>query len=107
MRVSRLGRCGFVKQSLQSDGEVNCFIAISVLCEDGNDCGYHLTINQQGFNYTELSSRAVEDRKIVPPNPILEDEYVNGNVTLNTAKYYYLPVNREDYGNSLILLNKT
>lgn len=43
----------------------------------------------------------------VPPNPILEDEYVNGNVTLNTAKYYYLPVNREDYGNSLILLNKT
>lgn len=37
----------------------------------------------------------------------MEDQYVNGNVTHNKVKYYYFPVSREDYGNSLILLNKT
>ena len=26
---------------------------------------------------------------------------------MNTVKYYSFPVSREDYGNSLILLNKT
>jgi len=75
--------------------------------ENNPDCSYNLRVDQQGFNYTEHSSKAVEDFVPSPPQPILENEYVNGNVTYNKVKYYYLPVAREDYGNSLILLNKT
>lgn len=82
-------------------------MAISVLCEGGKDCAYHLTVDQQNYTFTEQTSKKSDDFKPVPPNPILEDEYVNGNVTQNKVKYYYLPVSKEDYGNSLILLNKT
>ena len=100
-----------------SNGEINCFLAISVLCEpdssrETNDCAYHLTINQRGYNYTERISKAVHplvDRLMgyPPPNAILEEAYINGNVSYNKVKYHYFPISKKDYGNSLILLNKT
>jgi len=106
MRTSRSG-CVGVKSSLQENGDIDCFLAISVTCEDQKDCAYNLRIEQQGFEYVEQSSKAVENFTASPPQPILENEYVNGNVSYDKMRYYYLPVAREDYGNSLILLNKT
>ena len=52
-------------------------------------------------------SRPVENFTPVPPGPILTQEYVNGHVEFNTTKYYQFPVSKVDYGNSLIILNKT
>jgi hypothetical protein len=42
-----------------------------------------------------------------PPMPILQKEYVNGNVTNGEIRYYYFPINYPQMGDSLILLNKT
>lgn len=45
MRTSRLGRCAFVKSSLQESGEAQCFLAISVQCEDGEECAYRIKVD--------------------------------------------------------------
>jgi hypothetical protein len=49
----------------------------------------------------------IENFKPTPPGPILTDEYVNGFTFYDVTKYYFFPVAPEDYGNTLILLNKT
>lgn len=108
MRRSRWSKCGSLLHSLQEDGRQLCFIAISVRCGTKEDCAYNLKIEQIGVNSSIVqSSRPTETFTPVPPGPILSKEYVNGHVGYNTTKYYQFPVSSADYGNSLIILNKT
>ena len=108
MRRSRWSKCGSLLHSLQDDGRQLCFISVSVNCATGEDCAYNLKIEQQGVDSTYVhDSRPIGDFKATPPGPCLSDEYQNGFVEYNKTKYYYFPVSREDYGNSLVLLNKT
>ena len=44
---------------------------------------------------------------VLPPGPILRDQYTNGRVSKDEIKYYYFPINYKDMGESMILLNKT
>ena len=77
-------------------------------CGSEDDCAFNLKIEQIGVDSSIVhSSRPTETFTPTPPGPILAEEFVNGQVGYNKTKYYYFPIDREDYGNSLIFLNKT
>jgi len=93
---------------LLGDGTQQCFLAIAVTCSDGKQCAYRLKIEQKGVD-TEIrqTSEAGPVEAVLPPGPILRDEYTNGRVSNGEIKYYYFPVNYKEMGESMILLNKT
>jgi hypothetical protein len=93
---------------LLGDGTQSCFLAIGVTCSDGKQCAYRLKIEQRGVDASvRQTSEAGPVDAVLPPGPILRDEYTNGRVGNGEIKYYYFPVNYKDMGESMILLNKT
>jgi hypothetical protein len=108
MRRSRWAKCGSLLLSLQEDGRQLCFVGISVRCGTEEDCAYNLKIESVGVNSSIVhDSRPTENFIPTPPMPVLAQEFVSGYTTFNKSKYHYFPVSRQDYGNSLILVNKT
>ena len=65
-------------------------------------------IEQKGVLSTKVQSASAGLAfDAVPPGPILEGEYTNGQVYQGQVKYYFFPIEYETMGDPLILLNKT
>lgn len=83
-------------------------MAISVYCEGFNhQCGYYLRIDQMFLNSSVIqSANASTTFQPIPPNPILINNFVSGNVEYGNITYHVLPFNK-DSGSVVVLLNKT
>lgn len=65
-------------------------------------------IEQKGVLATKVQSASAGLAfDAVPPGPIIEGEYTNGQVYQGQVKYYFFPIEYETMGDPLILLNKT
>jgi hypothetical protein len=105
---ARQPRCDGFFTSLQGNGAQRCFISIAVRCAGSSFCAWKLVIEQKGVLSTKVQSASAGLAfDAVPPGPILEGEYTNGQVYQGQVKYYFFPIEYETMGDPLILLNKT
>ena len=107
---SRLGAqalCGSHTTSLLGDGTQACLLAIGVTCGDGGQCAYRLKIEQEGLNSSVVTGVEDRDPTPAPPGPVLADGYTDGHVGHGEVKYYYFPVDWQNMGETMVLLNKT
>lgn len=115
MRDDRNFKCLTSYHSLQADGDHDCWISISVTCEDYLQCAFHLSIDpvDQEFNVLEVPDYehdASEDPGFdaPAPGPILTGEYINGHLDFeDQIKFYFFPFDYRAYGLPTVLLNKT